>query len=76
MNQDIALLIVIVIATDVASGAWLGWFAGRHYEKGKQALRRMRKRRPLTVNVDFDLAVRALNNCGYRVEKQQQEPMH
>lgn len=76
MNQHIDLLIVIVIATAVASGAWLGWSAGRHYEKSRQLLRHMRKRRPLTIKVDYDLAVRALNNSGYRVEKQQQEQVH
>jgi hypothetical protein len=49
--------------------AWMGWCGGRTYEKAIQVARRMRKRRPLTVNVDYEFAVRAFTAAGYRVEQ-------
>lgn len=67
-----AVALCWMLATAVASGGWLGWFAGRRYEKSKAVMHRMRRRRPLTVNVDYDFATRAFNSAGYKVVPNQE----
>lgn len=53
----------------------LGWLSGT-FTQGRirvlAAAHRLRKRRPYTVNIDYNFAVSALENAGYKVERAQE----
>lgn len=69
--SDELLFCLWVLVTVFCCAAWLGWWAGRRHEKSVQALRRMRKRRPYAINVDFEFCASAFEHCGYKVERVQ-----
>jgi hypothetical protein len=58
-----------LLATAMAGGGWLGWFAGRHYEKGVQALKRCRPRRSYVVQIDYQFAEAAFARAGFQVSR-------
>lgn len=72
MPDNATVFLCWLLVTGVASGGWLGWFAGRRYERTKAAAHRMRKRRPYALTIDYGFAVAALEHAGYKVERVQE----
>lgn len=66
---DFYLMTVTGLVTAGALGFVLGRRIGRNEERVWQAVRRIRRRRPLQVNVDYDFASRAFRNAGYEVRQ-------
>lgn len=72
MPDNDTLFVCWLVATCVAIGGWFGCFAGRRYERTKAVAHRVRKRRPYAITIDYDFAVAALKEAGYKVEPAQE----
>lgn len=65
-------IICWTLTTVFCCGAWVGWFSGRRHEKSVQVTRRMRVRRPITVNVDYDFGAAAFKAAGFKIVREQE----
>lgn len=75
MNEAV-LTICWFLATAFLCGLWVGWFAGRRYEKSVQALKRARPRRPFTISIDYDFAAAAFRRSGYEIVARQERRVY
>ncbi|HZF99160.1 MAG TPA: hypothetical protein VEY92_13150 [Pseudoxanthomonas sp.] len=53
-------------------GAAFGYGYGRRVGIRFQRTLAIRRRRPVNMNIDYNFAVAALNNCGYKVVRAQE----
>lgn len=67
ISELLNLLPPLLVAAAIGSAFACGRRIGRNEERVRRAMRDARKRRPIHVSVDYDMAVRALDAAGFSV---------